>query len=111
MGVKAGLDPRIMLDVINAGSGRNTATQDKFPRCVLPGSFDFGFGMGLMVKDVLLFLAEAIELGLPTEVAPAVGRLWESALTEHGAATDFTRIAQTVEKRAGVTMRAPGTKP
>ena len=56
MGVKAGLDPRVMLDVINAGSGRNTATEHKFPKIVLPGTFDFGFAIGLMVKDVKLCL-------------------------------------------------------
>lgn len=107
MGVRAGLDPRVMVDVINAGSGRNTATQDKFPKSVLTGSFDYGFGMGLMMKDVRLFLAEAEMFGIPTEVAQAVGRLWELAHIENGADTDFTRIAQTVEKRAGVEMRAP----
>src|SRR5207244_2422 len=42
MGVKAGLDPAVMIDVINAGSGLNTASRDKFPRAVLPRSFDFG---------------------------------------------------------------------
>jgi 3-hydroxyisobutyrate dehydrogenase-like beta-hydroxyacid dehydrogenase len=110
MGVKAGLDPRVMLDVINAGSGRNTATQDKFPKSIVTGKFDYGFGMGLMVKDVRLFLAEAESLGISTEVAQAVGRLWETAIAEHGAETDFTRIAQTVEKRTGVSMRAPGGK-
>jgi len=52
MGVKAGLDPAIMLDVINAGSGRNTATADKFPRCILPRRFDFGFSTDLLYKDV-----------------------------------------------------------
>ena len=109
MGVKAGLDPRVMLDVINAGSGRNTATQDKFPKSILTGTFDYGFGMGLMMKDVRLFLAEAEALGISTEVAPAVGRLWEAAHAAHGAESDFTRIAQTVEQRAGVSMRAPGT--
>jgi 3-hydroxyisobutyrate dehydrogenase-like beta-hydroxyacid dehydrogenase len=110
MGVKAGLDPRVMLDVINAGSGRNTATQDKFPKSIVTGKFDYGFDMGLMVKDVRLFLAEAESLGISTEVAQAVGRLWETAIAEHGAETDFTRIAQTVEKRTGVSMRAPGGK-
>jgi len=59
MGVKAGLDPSLMCEVINAGSGMNTATTQKFPRSVLPGTFDYGFGMALMVKDVRLFLAEA----------------------------------------------------
>ena len=52
MGVKAGLDPTTMLDVINAGSGRNTATADKFPRCVVPRRFDFGFPTGLLYKDI-----------------------------------------------------------
>ena len=54
MGVKSGLDPAVMIDVINAGSGMNTASRDKFPRAVLPRSFDFGFATGLMVKDVRL---------------------------------------------------------
>ena len=106
MGVKAGLDPSLMCDVINAGSGMNTATTQKFPRSVLPGTFDYGFGMGLMVKDVRLFLAEAEDFGIPVEVAKAVGSLWEAALAEHGANSDFTELAKTVEQRAGVTMRA-----
>ena len=106
MGVKAGLDPSLMVEVINAGSGMNTATTQKFPRSVLPGTFDYGFGMGLMVKDVRLFLAEAESFGIPIEVAQAVGRLWEKALAEHGANSDFTQLAQTVENGAGVQMRA-----
>src|SRR3979411_2137437 len=43
MGVKAGLDPAVMIDVINAGSGMNTASRDKFTRAILPRSFYFGF--------------------------------------------------------------------
>ena len=106
MGVKAGLDPSLMCDVINAGSGMNTATTQKFPRAVLPGTFDYGFGMALMVKDVRLFLAEAEDFGIPVEVAKAVGSLWEAAIKEQGAGSDFTALAKTVEKRAGVQMRA-----
>jgi 3-hydroxyisobutyrate dehydrogenase-like beta-hydroxyacid dehydrogenase len=106
MGVKAGLDPSLMCEVINAGSGMNTSTTQKFPRSVLPGTFDYGFGMALMVKDVRLFLAEAESFGIPIEVAQAVGRLWENALAEHGAESDFTELAKTVEKGAGVQMRA-----
>jgi 3-hydroxyisobutyrate dehydrogenase and related beta-hydroxyacid dehydrogenases len=51
MGAKAGLDADTMIAVINSGSGRNTATEDKFPRCVLNRRFDFGFAIGLMHKD------------------------------------------------------------
>lgn len=46
MGVKAGLDPRVLINIINASSGRDSATQDKFPREVLPRTFDFGFATG-----------------------------------------------------------------
>jgi 3-hydroxyisobutyrate dehydrogenase-like beta-hydroxyacid dehydrogenase len=108
MGVKAGLDPSVMVDVINAGSGCSTATTQKFPQSILPGTFNYGFGMGLMLKDVRLFLAETEAMGIPTEVAQAVGRLWELAASENGTDTDFTRIAQTVERRTGVEMRARG---
>ena len=100
MGVKAGLDPSLMVDVINAGSGMNTATTQKFPRSVLPGTFDYGFGMGLMVKDVRLFLAEAESFGIPVEVAAAVGRLWEKALAENGADTRFHRRSPRRSRRA-----------
>ncbi len=106
MGTRAGLDPAIMVDVINSGSGQNTATTQKFPKSILPGTWDYGFGMGLMLKDVRLFLSEVEQMGIPTEVAQAVGRLWEAATKEHGAETDFTRIAQTVERKAGVEMRS-----
>lgn len=108
MGVKAGLDPRIMLDVINAGSGRNSATQDKFPRSVLPRTFDYGFANRLMYKDVKLFLEEAEALGVPTWVAHAVGQMWFQACSQIGPEADFTTIVQCVERWAGVEIKPPG---
>jgi 3-hydroxyisobutyrate dehydrogenase-like beta-hydroxyacid dehydrogenase len=104
MGVKAGLDPAVMIDVINAGSGMNTASRDKFPRSVLPRSFDFGFATGLMVKDVRLALEEMKSLGLSMEVAEAVGRLWEVVIREMGAESDFTSAILPIEKQAGVVV-------
>ena len=79
MGVKAGLDPAVMIEVLNAGSGATSASRDKFPRAILPRTFDYGFATGLMVKDVRLYLDEAKALGVPVEVAEAIGRLWEAA--------------------------------
>jgi 3-hydroxyisobutyrate dehydrogenase-like beta-hydroxyacid dehydrogenase len=108
MGVKSGLDPAVMIDVINSGSGMNTASRDKFPRAILPRSFDFGFATGLMVKDVRLFLEEAKALGMSMEVAEAVGRLWEVVIREMGAESDFTTAIKPIEKAAGVVVG--GTK-
>jgi 3-hydroxyisobutyrate dehydrogenase-like beta-hydroxyacid dehydrogenase len=108
MGVKSGLDPKVMIDVINSGSGLNTASRDKFPRSILPRTFDFGFATGLMVKDVRLCLEEAKALGLSLEVAEAVGRLWEVVIREMGAESDFTSAIKPIEKAAGVVVG--GTK-
>src|SRR5512142_991999 len=99
MGVKSGLDPAVMIDVINAGSGMNTASRDKFPRSVLPRSFDLGFATVLMVKDVRLALEEMKQLGLSMEVADAVGRLWETVIAAEGAESDFTAAIKPIEKK------------
>jgi len=104
MGVKSGLDPKVMIDVINSGSGMNTASRDKFPRAILPRSFDYGFATGLMVKDVRLAIEEMKALGLKMEVAEAVARLWETVIREEGADSDFTTAIKPIEKAAGVVV-------
>jgi 3-hydroxyisobutyrate dehydrogenase-like beta-hydroxyacid dehydrogenase len=111
MGVKAGLDPKVMIDVINAGSGLNTASRDKFPKSVLPRTFDFGFATGLMVKDVRLCLDEMRSMGLSMEVAEAVGRLWEVVIREMGPDSDFTCAIKPIEKAAGVEVRSKPAPP
>jgi len=104
MGVKAGLDPQQIIDVINAGSGRNTATQDKIPRCVLPRTFDFGFALGLLSKDIRLCLEEADALGVPMVVGSAVRQMLAIAEASEGTDADMTEIVKPIEKRAGVTV-------
>jgi 3-hydroxyisobutyrate dehydrogenase-like beta-hydroxyacid dehydrogenase len=104
-GVKAGLDPAIMIDVINAGSGRNSASQDKFPRAILPRTFDYGFTTGLMCKDLELCLEEVKEAGVPAPIAEVVRHLWSQVREEIGSGEDFTTIAKWVERRAGVVIK------
>ena len=104
MGVKAGVDPAAMLDVLNASSGRNSATQDKIPKHVLNRKFDFGFANALSFKDVRLCLDEMKSLGLSMEVAEAVGRLWETVIRDEGAESDFTAAIKPIEKAAGVVV-------
>src|SRR5262245_55538133 len=107
MGVKAGLDPRMMIEVINAGSGANTAIRDKFPKTILTRSFDYGFATGLMYKDVKLCLDEAERLHTPMWVCSAVRQLWLEANGHFGPESDFTTIVQLVEQWAGVQVKAP----
>jgi 3-hydroxyisobutyrate dehydrogenase-like beta-hydroxyacid dehydrogenase len=105
MGVKAGLDARQMVEIINAGSGRNTATQDKFPRSILPRSFDYGFTNGHMYKDVRLCLEVAEEMGVPMWVGAAVRQLWAYSASHMGPDTDFTTVVKCIEEMAGVEVR------
>ncbi len=108
MGVKAGLDPKVMIDVINAGSGRNTASDGKFPQQVLPRTFSYGFATALMLKDVRLCFDEATNLAVPSAVMRTVLDQWETTNTEYGGDSDLTVIVKMVEKRAGVTVgKAP----
>jgi len=105
MGVKAGLNARVLIDIINAGSGRNSATQDKFPRAILPGTFDFGFATGLSYKDVRLCVDEAEAMGVPMVVGAAVRQMLAVTQAKFGADSDFTSIAKVLEEWAGVEIR------
>lgn len=103
-GVKAGIDPAIMVDVINASSGRNNATQDKFPKAVLNRTFDHGFATGLMFKDVKLCLEEIERMGLDLEVSKAVAATWKKSNERFGADSDHTVIVKMIEEPAGVVI-------
>ena len=105
MGVKAGLDPKVLLDIINASSGRNSATQDKFPRAILPRTFDFGFATGLSYKDVRLCIEEAEAMGIPMVVGGAVREMLAITRAKYGADSDFTHIAKLLEDWAGIEFR------
>jgi 3-hydroxyisobutyrate dehydrogenase-like beta-hydroxyacid dehydrogenase len=101
LGVKGGLEPATMLDVINASTGRNTATEDKFPRQVLSGRYAAGFTTGLLTKDLDLCAAAAEALGVPMPVAAEVHAQWQRAVAELGADADITRIVALIERAAG----------
>jgi 3-hydroxyisobutyrate dehydrogenase-like beta-hydroxyacid dehydrogenase len=105
MGVKAGLDAKVLIDIINAGSGRNSATQDKFPRAILTRTFDFGFATGLSYKDVRLCIDEAEALGVPMVAGAAVRQMLAITQAKFGADSDFTSIAKVVEEWAGVEIK------
>ena len=104
MAVKAGVDAHTLIDVVNASTGRNTATTDKFPQSILPRTFDYGGKLGIMYKDVELCFAEARALGVPMWVGSAVVQLWFQAMTEGRGQDDYTTLMKTIEGWAGVTV-------
>ena len=102
MGVKAGLDPARMIEVLNVSTGRSSETQDKWPRAVLPRPFDFGFPTGFGLKDVRLCLTEAEAAGVPMAVGAAVRMVLERTAERYGMQSDLTEVARLVESDAGL---------
>jgi len=109
LGTKAGLDPKVMMDVINAGTGRTNATTDKIPKFVLTRSFDFGFAIGLSAKDLRLCLEESDAYGVPMVVGSAVRQLVNITKGRLGPDADLTEIIRPIEEWAGVEVT--GRKP
>ena len=106
MGVKAGVDPAVMIDVVNASSGRNSASEDKFPRSVLPGTFDFGFATSLSYKDVRMCVDEAEAIGVPMVAGALVRQMLAITNRKFGPESDFTSMARLIEDWAGVKIRS-----
>lgn len=99
-GMAAGLEMTTMTDVLNASSGMNTATRDKFPRDIATGGYAAGFTNSLMAKDVRLYRASVEETGGPAEIGDVIAGLWARfADAEPGA--DFTRVFPFTQRGAG----------
>jgi len=104
IGQKLGLEPGLMVDVLNASTGMNNATQKKFRQFVLSRRFDSGFGLDLMVKDLSIALEVGKEAGVPTPLAALTRELWAAAATSLGPGEDHTAMAKLSEKLANQTL-------
>tara|TARA_A100001391_G_scaffold273_2_gene669 strand:- start:85918 stop:86802 length:885 start_codon:yes stop_codon:yes gene_type:complete len=106
-GIKAGLDPARMIEVLNQSTGINSATRDKWPKSVLPRTFDFGFAAALSLKDTRLLLDEAEAAQVPLPLGHVVADYLERTLAREGGEADFTAIAKVVEEAAGLDPERP----
>jgi 3-hydroxyisobutyrate dehydrogenase len=94
-----GLDPAVMLDIVNGSSGRSGSTETKWPRYILPGTFDSGFSIAFMVKDMKIALQLAENAGTPAPLSRAAVAAWTAAADEMPAGADHTEIARWLERR------------
>jgi len=101
MGVKAGLDPETILQAVNIGSGRNSATLEKFPAEVLTHRYSFGAALDILCKDVDLALGEGESLGVPMQVGQSVRQFLRLARAINGGQADITTVAKLVGQWAG----------
>lgn len=98
-----GLDPSTMLQVFNASTGRSGSTQVKWPRFMLDRSFDSGFGLALMVKDVRIAVELAQVTGSPAPLGTAALEQWERAAECLEGDADHTEIVRWLEREHDVT--------
>jgi len=104
IGQQFGLDPNVIVDVLNASTGMNNATQKKFKQFVLSRQFNSGFGLDLMVKDLGIALGIATDTGTPTPFASLCRELWAAAGKSLGPGQDHTAVARLSEQLAGVEL-------
>ncbi len=98
LGVRSGLDPEALIEVINAGSGRSNSTEVKFPRYILNRAFDDGFAIGLMNKDVKIALDTAAELEFPMLIGSTIGQVWQTAVAQGFGSESHTAIYAFLEE-------------
>jgi 3-hydroxyisobutyrate dehydrogenase-like beta-hydroxyacid dehydrogenase len=95
-GSRLGLDIEQMINVINASSGRNTASTDKFPQSVIPQTYDYGFAASLMSKDVELYLEIVEATDTPHDIGTVIGQTWRR-FTARFPDADFTYVYKYLE--------------
>jgi len=109
LGVRAGLDPQRLFDILSTSGGRSHHFLKRFPN-VLAGDFTPYFGIGLSRKDVALGLGLASSFGLPMPVTSAVRQAYETAHAEGFGNLDMAGVIALYEKWAGVTVRSAGVR-
>jgi 3-hydroxyisobutyrate dehydrogenase len=93
-----GLDPGVMLDIVNTSSGRSGSTENKWPNYILPGRFDSGFSIAFMVKDMKIALQLADAAGTPAPLSRAAVAAWSTADAEMPNGADHTEIARWLQQ-------------
>jgi 3-hydroxyisobutyrate dehydrogenase len=101
IGSRFGLDPAVMVDVLNAATGMNNSTQKKFKQFVLSRSFASGFSLDLLVKDLSIALQVGRETGTATPFAGLCREMAAAAATMLGPGADHTALAKLSERLAG----------
>ena len=108
-GVKAGVEADALIEVINAGTGRNSATVDKFPKAVLPRTFAYGGPVAMGIKDMELYCELGHAAQAATPIGERVAQLWRVITDDIGKDSDLTEMVRHFETIAGVEVR--GRKP
>jgi 3-hydroxyisobutyrate dehydrogenase len=106
IGQRFGLDPAVMVDVLNAATGMNNSTQKKFKQFVISRQFNAGFTMGLLAKDLSIALEVGRETGVPAPLSALCKEMVLAAQTMFGTDADHTEMAKLCERLAGTELQS-----
>jgi len=98
---RAGVAPDAFVEVINASNGRSYSTEVKFPRYILNRTFDDGFALALMSKDLKIALEAAAEMEFPMPIGSALAQIWEIAVARGYGRENHTAIYAFLEDLLG----------
>ena len=101
IGERFGIDPDVMLSVFNSSSGRSGSTENKWPKFIIPGTFNSGFGLRLMLKDMNIAIQLAQQVGAPDALGLCARDLWDRASQDLPATADHTEIARWLANGVG----------
>ena len=94
VGERFGIDPDVLLSILNSSSGRSGSTENKWPNFIRPGSYDSGFALRLMLKDMRIATGLARSTGLPSRLGEAAESLWSGAADALPTTADHTEVAR-----------------
>lgn len=107
-GQRFGIDPKAMVDILNASTGMNNSTQNKFHQYILSRAFNSGFSLDLMVKDLETALEVAHATGSPAPLGEACLEAWTEARSALGPGLDHTAVVKYWEGLAGTELGKKG---
>jgi 3-hydroxyisobutyrate dehydrogenase len=99
---KAGVDPTVALEVVNASSGRSNASENLIPQRVVTRAFPRTFRLALLDKDVGIAADFAREQRAPAPLLQLTAELFRLARQELGEEADHVEAVKLVERWAGV---------
>lgn len=106
-GERFGIEPRVMIEILNSSTGRNTASEQKYPAHVLPRTFNSGFALALMTKDLRIALELARDAGTPSQLLADCTQLYAAALERLGTGADNTDLVRYLESQAAPQLPEP----
>jgi len=100
-GERFGIEPSVLLSIFNGSSGRSGSTENKWPNFILGETYNSGFGLRLMLKDMKIAVNLAEQIGIPSQLGADAVELWSRVADQYPADADHTEVARWLREQTG----------